>query len=90
MAARGRIAASTKVRVFVADEQPLFRDGIRQTLEESDAAELVGEATNAKDALQLIGQLRDLVVLQVQLAQQFEAADFSREARQLSDRKKDF
>src|SRR5688572_24496554 len=57
MAARGRIAASTKVRVFVADEQPLFRDGIRQTLAESDAAELVGEAASGKEALQLIGQL---------------------------------
>ena len=57
MAARGRIAASTRVRVFVADEQPLFRDGIRQTLEESETAEVVGEASNAKDALQQIGQL---------------------------------
>ena len=25
------------IRVFVADEQPLFRDGIRLTLEEADA-----------------------------------------------------
>ena len=57
MAARGRIAASTKVRVFVADEQPLFRDGIRQTLADSDSAELVGEAASGKEALQLIGQL---------------------------------
>ena len=57
MAARGRIAASEKVRVFVADEQPLFRDGIRQTLEESAVAVLVGEAASGKDALQQIGQL---------------------------------
>ena len=57
MAARGRIAASDKVRVFVADEQPLFRDGIRQTLEESTVAALVGEASSGKDALQQIGQL---------------------------------
>src|SRR5688500_520834 len=57
MAARGRIAASDKVRVFVAAEQPLFRDGIRQTLEESAVAVLVGEASSGKDALQQVGQL---------------------------------
>ena len=57
MAARGRLAAAGKVRVFIADEQPLFRDGIRQTIEESTEAVLVGEAATGKDSLQLIGQL---------------------------------
>lgn len=64
MAARGRIDAlangdggAERIRVFVADEQPLFRDGIRLTLEESAEAALVGEAASAKDAIQLIGQL---------------------------------
>lgn len=46
-----------QIRVFVADEQPLFREGIRLTLEESTRCRLVGEATSGRDALQAIGAI---------------------------------
>jgi DNA-binding NarL/FixJ family response regulator len=46
-----------RVRVFVADEQAMFRDGIRLTLEASDNATLAGEASSGRDALQLIATL---------------------------------
>jgi DNA-binding NarL/FixJ family response regulator len=53
----GDSAGAARVRVFVADEQPLFREGIRLTLEESARAELVGEAANGREALQQIAAL---------------------------------
>jgi DNA-binding NarL/FixJ family response regulator len=39
------------IKVFVADEQPLFREGIRLTLEDSARAVLVGEAATGREAL---------------------------------------
>ena len=60
-AAQASLAATARrrepIRVFVADEQALFRDGIRLTLEESDRASLVGEASTGREALQLVGTL---------------------------------
>ncbi len=40
-----------KIKVFVADEQPLFREGIRLTLEESARAVLVGQAASGREAM---------------------------------------
>jgi DNA-binding NarL/FixJ family response regulator len=39
------------IRVFIADEQPLFRDGVRLTLENSDGVVVSGEAASGRDAL---------------------------------------
>ena len=46
------MAAGETIRVFVADQQPLFRDGVRQTLEEQTDVVLAGEADNGRDVLQ--------------------------------------
>jgi DNA-binding NarL/FixJ family response regulator len=48
------LAAQDPIRVFVADEQPLFRDGVRLTLEQSAGLEVVGEADSGRAALQSI------------------------------------
>jgi DNA-binding NarL/FixJ family response regulator len=52
-----RTAETSPARVFVADEQPLFREGVRLTLEESAQAQLVGEAATGREALQQITEL---------------------------------
>ena len=46
------MAAGEAIKVFVADEQPLFRDGVRLTFEEVPDVVLAGEAANGRDALQ--------------------------------------
>lgn len=46
--------ASGPIRVFVADEQPLFREGVRLILQDSHQAVLVGEAASGKETLQLL------------------------------------
>ena len=43
-----------KVRVVVADDHPLFRDGVVRALASSDAVEVVAEAADGATALALI------------------------------------
>ncbi|MBI3972088.1 MAG: response regulator transcription factor [Chloroflexi bacterium] len=42
------------IRIAIADAQPLFRDGVRLTIEESLGLALVGEASTGREALQII------------------------------------
>jgi DNA-binding NarL/FixJ family response regulator len=51
------------IRVVVADDHPLVRDGLRALIETTDGIELVGEATNGGEAVELAQQLRPDVVL---------------------------
>ncbi len=56
------------VRVFVADQQALFRDGIRLTLAEAAQIELVGEAPTVREALaQLDATAPDVVLVDTDL-----------------------
>ncbi len=59
---------SDSIRVILADDHALVRQGIRQFLEEAGDIEVVGEAANGEGALQLVAQLRpDIAVLDVQM-----------------------
>jgi len=46
------IVAVEAIRVLVADQQPLFRDGVRQTLEALSDVVVAGEAASGREALQ--------------------------------------
>jgi DNA-binding NarL/FixJ family response regulator len=50
-------------RIIVADDHPLFRSAIRQTLEKHSDLEVVGEAANGRQALELCRSLRPELVL---------------------------
>jgi DNA-binding NarL/FixJ family response regulator len=55
-------------RVVVADDHPLFRDGVRALLATEPDLELVGEATGGDEAVALVGELRpDVVLMDVQM-----------------------
>ncbi|GCE17449.1 response regulator transcription factor [Dictyobacter kobayashii] len=41
------------IRVIIIDEQPLFREGIRATLQRMGDCEIVGESTDAADVLEI-------------------------------------
>jgi DNA-binding NarL/FixJ family response regulator len=51
------------VRVVLADDHPIFRDGIRALLASNKAAQLVGEAATGDEAVELCAALNPDVVL---------------------------
>ena len=56
-------AAQGPSRIVIADDQPLFRSAIRHTLERHPNLEVVGEAANGRQALELCHRLRPELVL---------------------------
>ncbi|HLM78442.1 MAG TPA: response regulator transcription factor [Rubrobacteraceae bacterium] len=54
---------SGDVRLLITDDHPVVRAGLRGMLSGEPDFEVVGEATNGKEALALIGELRPDVVL---------------------------
>jgi DNA-binding NarL/FixJ family response regulator len=57
-------------RVLVADDHELIRDGFKRMLGYERALEVVGEATNGQEAVELCGELKpDLVLMDVRMPQ---------------------
>lgn len=53
-----------RLRVLVADDHPLFREGVVHSLSSEEDIEVVGEAANSREAVKLATELMpDLVVL---------------------------
>jgi two-component system nitrate/nitrite response regulator NarL len=55
--------SKNEIRVLLADDHELVRDGIRARLEKTGALTVIGEATNGKEALDLTAALRPDVLL---------------------------
>ena len=61
-------STDARVRVVVADDHPFFRDGLTRGLVNSGRVDVVGEAENGRDALELITELRpDVAVVDYQM-----------------------
>jgi len=54
---------TTPVRIVVADDHPIVRDGLRALVEASPGIELIGEATNGEEVVELARKVRPDVVL---------------------------
>jgi DNA-binding NarL/FixJ family response regulator len=54
---------SNPIRVLIIDDHPLFRQGIRWSLEDAADIEVIGEAENGQEALKLTERLNPDVVL---------------------------
>ena len=53
----------TKIRVLVVDDHTILRDGLCALLTATGDIEVVGEAANGRDALNMIGELQPDIVL---------------------------
>ncbi len=57
-----------RVRVFVADDHPLYRDGVTRAIRARPELELVGEAADGRETLEKIGALDpDVAVLDISM-----------------------
>jgi len=57
-----------KIRVLIADDHVLFRDGLRALLASAEEAELVGEATSGDEAIALAAALQpDLILMDIHM-----------------------
>ncbi len=63
MSERQPANVSSRVRVLLVDDQILFRAGLRTLLSAQPQIEVIGEAANGQEALQLAAQTRPDVVL---------------------------
>lgn len=59
-----------KIRVLIADDHPIVRDGIRRLLELEDDIEVVGEAADGRQAIdQVVQRDPDVVLLDLRMPQ---------------------
>lgn len=58
--------AMARVRVLIADDHALFREGVRMILEGTGEVEVVAEASNGEEALKKVEELRpDIAILDI-------------------------
>jgi len=52
-----------QVRLVIADDHPIFRDGLRRLLEAEDGFKVIGEASDGAEAVKLARQLKPDILL---------------------------
>src|SRR3984885_820654 len=56
------------VRILVADDHAIFRDGLRKLLEGSDDVSIIGEASNGNEAIKMMAKLKpDILLLDLRM-----------------------
>ncbi|HEV3480035.1 MAG TPA: response regulator transcription factor [Gaiellaceae bacterium] len=67
-AVRGDVRVTEQIGVLVADDHPLFRDGLRSLVASADDLELVAEAETGEQAVELaLAHQPDVVVMDVRM-----------------------
>lgn len=59
------------IRIVIADDHPIFRDGLRRLLETETDLKVIGEACDGAEAVKLAGQLKpDILLLDLAMPRQ--------------------
>ena len=75
---------TSKKTILIVDDHPLVREGLKSILEPAAEYEMVGQAGNARDAIQMVKNLKpDLVLLDLSLPDK-SGIELSREIRKIS------
>ena len=60
--------AKQPIRILLADDHPIFRDGLRKLLTSDDNIVIVGEASNGTECIQLLSKLKpDILLLDLRM-----------------------
>ncbi len=55
-------------RILLADDHPIFRDGVRRLLEQEDSVAIVGEAANGNECIAMLSKLKpDILLLDLRM-----------------------
>src|ERR1700732_1028727 len=56
------------IRIMVADDHAIFRDGLRKLLDGSNDVTIVGEASNGNECIKMLGKLKpDILLLDLRM-----------------------
>ncbi|MEP7145459.1 MAG: response regulator transcription factor [bacterium] len=59
---------NSKIKIIIADDHPIFRNGLRQIIEAENKIKILGEADNGLKAFELINELKpDIAVLDIDM-----------------------
>jgi DNA-binding NarL/FixJ family response regulator len=66
--AKAKAKAKKRVKVLIADDQTLFREGIKDLLENEKSVEVIGEAADGNEVVRLAKKLRpDVILMDIKL-----------------------
>ena len=58
----------TPVRILIADDHAIFRDGLRKLFEDTDEVTIVGEASNGNECIRMLSKLKpDILLLDLRM-----------------------
>jgi DNA-binding NarL/FixJ family response regulator len=57
------IQSKTKIKVLIADDHAIFRDGLRKLLDSEEEITIIGEARNGAECIKMLGKLKPDILL---------------------------